>query len=253
MSLTGRIARLTGVYDFVQERYVQRILIPFATSGQIFLEEARFLAELTRETRGDRPIIEIGNLFGCATKVLLLNKDPQQPAIAVVLFCWNPAQLTQTQHHLVTELGLYTFAGHTSGLSIVRADKNEFYRTYNGPSPALVFFDAAHTYEETRKDIEWAKASGASIICGHDYVPDWPGVIKAVDEAGGVSEICGGLWCLTCKFPDLGFAPAKGPVRTADIRRPFPIDASATSTSEMAECHSPLGVNRLVWPYCTLA
>jgi hypothetical protein len=38
-----------------------------------------------------------------------------------------------------------------------------------------------------------AKASGASIICGHVYVSDWPGVIKAVDEAGGVAKYVGDL------------------------------------------------------------
>jgi hypothetical protein len=185
MSLMGRIARATGVYGFLQEHYVQRILVPFVTSGQISLEEAIFPAELTREARGNGPIIEIGTLFGSSTKVILVNKGPQQPLIAVDLFCWNPSQLTQTQHYMVTTLGLHAFAGKTSGLSIIQADKNEFYRTYSAPPPALVFLDANHTYEETRKDIEWAKGSGASIICAHDYVSDWPGVIKAVDEAGG--------------------------------------------------------------------
>src|SRR5436305_1190694 len=196
MSLIGRVARLTGVHNFLQGYYVQSMLVPFVTSGQIFLEEARFLAELTREARGNRPIIEIGTLFGSSTKVMLINKDPLQPLIAVDLFCWNPAELSEVQHYTVTTLGLHTFAGQHSGLSIIREDKNEFYRAYDGPPPALVFFDAAHNYEETRTDIKWAKASGASIICGHDYVSDWPGVIKAVNEAGGASKICGGLWRL---------------------------------------------------------
>ena len=75
--------------------------------------------------------------------------------ISVDLFRWNPAELTQTQHYKVTTLGLHAFAAQASGLNIIPADKNEFYRTYAGPPPALVFFDAAHTYDEPRKDIEW--------------------------------------------------------------------------------------------------
>src|SRR4051812_27889127 len=38
MSLIGRVARMTGVYGFLKEHYVQRILVPFVTEGQIFLE-----------------------------------------------------------------------------------------------------------------------------------------------------------------------------------------------------------------------
>jgi hypothetical protein len=199
MSLMRRIALVSGVYSIYslfRQMLFQRMLLPFATEGQISLEEAVFLGELTREARGDGPIVEIGALFGSSTKVILLNKAREQPVLAVDLFSWNPAHLTPKQHYTVTTLGLRAFAGESSGLRIIQVDKNEFYRTYTGPTPALVFLDAVHSYEETRRDIQWAKASGAPIICGHDYSSDWPGVMKAVGEAGGVSKICGTLWRL---------------------------------------------------------
>ena len=196
MSLMLRITQVTGIYYLFQKKFFQMMLLPFATKGQISLEEAIFLAELTREARGEGPIVEVGTLFGSSTKVILLNKAPQQPLLAVDIFNWNPAHLTPEQHYRVTTLGLQAFAGDASGLRIVKIDKNEFYRTYKGPTPALVFLDADHSYEETRKDIEWAKMSGAPIICGHDYSETWPGVMKAVDEAGRASKICGSLWRL---------------------------------------------------------
>jgi hypothetical protein len=100
------------------------------------------------------------------------------------------------QHRTITTSSLRAFAGNNAGLTIVHMDKNEFYRTYAGPTPALVFLDADHSYGETRKDIEWAMASGARIICGHDYNRSFPGVMQAVDEAGGPSKLCESLWRL---------------------------------------------------------
>ena len=60
----------------------------------------------------------------------------------------------------------------------------------------MVFIDADHSYEETRKDIEWAKRIKAGLICGHDYKEGCAGVIRAVDELGGVREKVESLWVL---------------------------------------------------------
>jgi hypothetical protein len=199
MSIVGRIVRATGVYDLLHNRFhslfFEKTLLPFATKASLNLVEATFLAELTREAHSERPIIEIGALFGFSTKIILLNKSPAQRLIAVDMFKWNPANLTPNEHFAITDLSLRAFAGGET-YEIVRANKNDFYRTYNGPPPSLVFLDADHSYEETRKDIDWAIAVRAGIICGHDYSPICPGVVQAVDEAGGASRICGSLWRL---------------------------------------------------------
>lgn len=195
MSVMGRIARATGVYEQFQAKFFEETLIPFATRSQVNLIEARFLAELTREAQ-EGPIIEVGTLFGSSTKIILLNKAPGQKVIAVDLFSWNPAGLTPDQHYTIASSALRAFSDD-SDLDIIRADKNDFYKTYSGPPPALVFLDADHSYAETHKDIEWARSSRAKIICGHDYTPDFPGVMQAVNEAGGASMICGTLWRLS--------------------------------------------------------
>jgi hypothetical protein len=45
----------------------------------------------------------------------------------------------------------------------------------------VVFIDACHTYEGTKKQIELYR--GDHLICGHDYNKvSWPGVVQAVDE-----------------------------------------------------------------------
>lgn len=115
MQLSRAILRRSGIFDFVLQRFVDGVLVPFATYGQISLEEARFLSELAAEAQSERPIIEIGSLFGSSTKVLLTAKKPDQPLIAVDLFSWNPAQLTPEQHFMVTTLGLECFAEKIRG------------------------------------------------------------------------------------------------------------------------------------------
>lgn len=53
----------------------------------------------------------------------------------------------------------------------------------------FVFIDATHEYEGISEDIKcWLpKVRSGGILAGHDYhATDWPGVVRAVDEAFGV-------------------------------------------------------------------
>jgi hypothetical protein len=60
----------------------------------------------------------------------------------------------------------------------------------------MVFLDAMHDYEETKKDILWAQSVSASIISGHDYCDEFAGVKQIVDECGGPCELGGTVWVL---------------------------------------------------------
>ena len=67
----------------------------------------------------------------------------------------------------------------------VRLWSHEAIRLVDDKSLDLVYIDADHSYEATKKDIEmWElKVREGGILCGHDYgSPDWPGVKQAVDE-----------------------------------------------------------------------
>jgi hypothetical protein len=141
------------------------------------------------------PIIEIGTLLGITTTSMALVKAPHQKIITVDLYCWNPWGFTPDIHEALTTqiLNYLVQTGHVERL---RMDKDEFYRTYQGPAPSMVFLDAMHDYEATKKDIQWASRAGAKIIAGHDYKDEFPGVKQIVDEFGGPRKLGGSVWVL---------------------------------------------------------
>jgi hypothetical protein len=158
--------------------------------------EWELLAEMLQQSaQYAGPIVEVGVLAGRTTQRLAVLKAPTQKIIAVDNFCWNGWGLTpEEQWGLVKHsLAYLVQAGH---VEICRIDKNKFYREYDGPPPAMVFLDAMHDYEETKKDILWARRVGAKIICGHDYKEQFPGVIQIVDEMGGPRLLRGSVFVL---------------------------------------------------------
>jgi hypothetical protein len=141
------------------------------------------------------PIIEIGTLVGLTTTLMAMSDQGQRQIITVDNYCWNPWGLTPEDHRgLAAKILLYLSA--TGRVQIVDQDKNAFFASYDGPTPSLVFLDAIHDYPETSKDIAWARDVGAAVIAGHDYSDAFPGVVQAVDEAGGPRRLLGSVWAL---------------------------------------------------------
>lgn len=166
------------------------------TSGQISVDEARFLGQLVREAERTLPIIEIGTLFGYSARVIAMNKDREQEFITVDNYSWNPLGLPPEAHELATRLALRD-AIETQNTKVLKMDKAAFYASYAGPPPALYFCDADHSYEATKADLEWARKVGAQVICGDDYDPVLhPGVIRAVKEMGGPRALVEGLFVI---------------------------------------------------------
>lgn len=151
---------------------------------------------LVRESRKyPGPIVEIGTLLGITTTSMALVKAPEQKIITVDLYCWNPWGFTPEIHEALTAQML-NYLVQTGHVERIRMDKDDFFRTYQGPEPAMVFLDAMHDYEATKKDIQWAMRAGARIIAGHDYCDEFPGVKQIVDECGGPRDLRGSVWVL---------------------------------------------------------
>lgn len=164
-------------------------------SGQISLEEARYLFELVRESDPTRPIIEVGTLYGASTLVMCLAKHPGQTLYAVDNFSWNSLGISSAVHRAATRKRLEECI-RDFGVKLIEQPAESFYASYADAPPALYFCDADHSYEAVKKDIAWAKAQHSTIICGDDYEPQHTGVVRAVDEAGGPTALHGGLWRL---------------------------------------------------------
>lgn len=165
------------------------------TSGEITLTEARFLGELVAELSCDGPIIEIGTHLGFSTYILSLFKAQARELISVDNYSWNALSLAPAQQLDATRYFLReALTSHNVKLFVM--DKAQFFADYSGPAPALVFLDANHSYDETRKDLQWALKSGAKLITGHDYSAGFPGVMRAVDESGGPAQRVDSLWLL---------------------------------------------------------
>jgi hypothetical protein len=159
-------------------------------------EAIAFIQHIVRESRRHSgPIIEVGTLLGITTTNMALAKTPEQKIITVDNYCWNPWALSPDVHASLTATVLH-YLIKTGQVEQIRMDKNEFFRSYRGPTPAMVFLDAVHDYPETKKDIEWAKRIGARIIAGHDYCDEFPGVKQVVDEFGGPRQQCASVWVL---------------------------------------------------------
>ncbi len=195
MSLIGSIVRRSCIYSIFQRHFVDTMILPFATSSQISVREAKFLGQLTKNLTEPGPIIEIGTLFGRSTFTICINKNTDRYLPTVDNCSWNPCELTHNQHSLLIH-EILREGCQTENVDIQTLDKNDFYKKYKGPQPALVFLDSDQSYHETLKDIKWAQSVKSKVICGHDYTEDFPGVIRAVQECGGVRELTDTLWLL---------------------------------------------------------
>lgn len=191
--------RINELETRLKNRYerdaVQTMLAPIE-AGQITFGESRAILETVAGLDADGPIVEVGTLFGSSTRILALGKDPARPLISVDIYKWNPLGLGPDAHFGLTKRLLEELV-ESYGVELIRQDKDEFYRDYAGPAPALVFLDADHSYEATLADIRWAKEAGAAVVCGHDYDEEaFPGVCQAVEEEGGLAKRVESFWIL---------------------------------------------------------
>ncbi len=142
-------------------------------------------AELTRLVKlaGEHPgpIIEIGTLFGFTTQLLAQTKRTDQELITVDNYSWNPFSLPPDHHRAFTRSALY-YCMENTPLTVYDGTSDEFFESYNGLAPALVFLDGAHSYEAVVQEIRHAKRLGAAIICGDDHTEAFPGLRRAVHE-----------------------------------------------------------------------
>lgn len=166
-----------------------------AFSGSVQPGELVCLKELVNLANSiPGPIVEIGTLFGFTTQHIAACKRDNKELITIDDFSWNPVGMSQSVHREFCKRSLF-YLVKMCRTRIFDGTNSDFYDSYNGQSPSMIFIDAGHTYEEVIVDIKWAINSGIPVISGHDYSDSFPGVRKAVDECfGQEKKVVGSLW-----------------------------------------------------------
>lgn len=140
------------------------------------------------------PIIEIGTLFGFTTQMLADTKRADQDLISVDNYSWNPFGLPPDHHRAFTQGALY-YCMKSTRLTLFDGTSADFFESYAGVAPALVFLDGSHSYEAVVEEIRHAKRLGTAIICGDDYSESFPGLQRAVhEELGEKITVNHSLW-----------------------------------------------------------
>jgi hypothetical protein len=76
------------------------------------------------------------------------------------------------------------YLGEWRNLWIVKADIVEASKLVANESIDAIYIDADHSYKGSKEAlVAWLpRVKSCGIVSGHDYQPNWPGVIQAVDE-----------------------------------------------------------------------
>lgn len=150
---------------------------------------------VARAAVGSGPIVEIGTLFGWTTQLLASLKSPEKELIAVENFSWNPFCIPPDDHRVVTCRTLHYCMQHCR-TRIFDGSARDFYETYRGPTPSMVFIDGDHSYEGVQADIAWALERGVPVIAGHDYQHTLhQSIVRAVNERFSAGfDLFGSVW-----------------------------------------------------------
>ncbi len=161
-------------------------------SGWMSFKEQSFLFEQARKMES---VIELGSWKGKSTHALCSSGCPKVVAVDT----WKGSQFEPEAHAEAATGSVFeefkNNVGHFPNLTIVQKDINDAVNEIPDKSFDMVFIDAGHTYEEVRNDIRKWKGKARILLCGHDYVSGWPGVIQAVnEELGGPDGVADTIW-----------------------------------------------------------
>jgi hypothetical protein len=186
----------------ITSRYWEQALINIRNSekqegvdGWTTEEEHAFLAE--RAVNASE-IVEIGCWKGRSTKVLLDASDGF--VHAVDHFKGTSKEGDGWSGFLADEQDIYgefmKNVGDYTNLRVHKMGSDDAAELFSDNSLDLVFIDGDHTYDQVISDIDnyLPKIKKGGTICGHDYNPGFPDVIRAVTERFGKVDVVGTIW-----------------------------------------------------------
>jgi predicted O-methyltransferase YrrM len=141
-------------------------------------------------------IAEVGCFYGQSTCYMaqLLKRLGRHVSFDVIdTFAGSPEHQAELQGRDFYEAFLQNMRD-AKVLTLIRprkAHSEEAARAFPDDSFNFVYIDAAHDYESVKTDIDaWLpKVAVGGVLAGDDYHSSWPGVIDAVHEKLGASNI----------------------------------------------------------------
>jgi predicted O-methyltransferase YrrM len=168
-------------------------------SGWMLPEELEWLAI---QAQNKKRILELGSWKGRSTRAML---DNTTATITCVDTWGGPSDIWNYGRDFseVTEHGpefvLEQFINNTSRsdkIIVLKMSCDTAAKVLVGKFD-MIFVDADHLYEAVKQDIlnYIPLLTDDGLLCGHDYSPAWPGVVRAVHETlENVSVGAGTIW-----------------------------------------------------------
>ena len=143
-------------------------------------------------------IVEIGVYYGRSTVALGLGAQHQKHAWVHAIDSWQgdgdnakflTEYLTEEGCRRVHEEAIDNVAGLP--VSLLVETSNVACGLFPVASVDMLFLDGAHDYDSVNEDLaNWLpRMRQDGLICGHDYNPNWPGVIQAVNQRFGKVKV----------------------------------------------------------------
>lgn len=178
-----------------------------------------YLEAVDRAPRGGAHFVEVGVLFGRSTLFMadaiarsgksisfdaVDNFDYGPEALSAVLKKYaekcpgNDLSLLPSLHQEIKTKPIMAIVRDHASLSglahlvnLVRSSGQDQASRYEDEGLDFVFVDSAHTYEDTRSMLlaYLPKLRRGGVLAGHDYHPEYPGVIRAVHELLGEVDV----------------------------------------------------------------
>ena len=132
-------------------------------------------------------IVEVGAWKGASTSYLAVEAQHKKLRIDVI-DNWSGSDEHKNMNDIRENSLFGTFIDNLRPvinlINPIRSDSVTASRMYDEESLDAVFIDADHRYESVKADIlAWMpKVKKEGILAGHDYMSEYDGVIKAVNE-----------------------------------------------------------------------
>jgi MMP 1-O-methyltransferase len=154
---------------------------------------------LAEQAARHRRIVEVGVWMGRSTAILAHHT----PGTVWAVDHWQGTPHDPEQHALYPDaaraelafhenLGTHIMAGKVRVVDLPSLDAARFL-AHTESRFDFVFIDADHSYEAVSADIDaWLPlVADGGLLAGHDYKPNYPGVMQAVDDAFAHESIIG--------------------------------------------------------------